>query len=80
VTVYGLNFNVTPIPFAYEKLFRRKIKIRWLKGVNNYFLQGVATTHGDMLRMLQQANNGRRLLHVEERRTANGTIYGIYTY
>jgi hypothetical protein len=82
--IFGLNFNKTPIPDGYKKKFAARISGKGL--VPGY-------TRGDMLRlvgvagdarsrdhMLIQANNGRRFLHVVERKTAGGPVFGIYTF
>lgn len=79
--VFGLNFNSTHIPPGWKRKFRDRVKIEWLTLRGSYYhLVGVATTKDDMHHMLIQANNGHRLLHVEERQAASGKCYGIYAY
>lgn len=78
--VYGLNFNNTKIPASYLRKFRKRIPIKWLPRGAFYRLVGVGDTQFSRDQMLDQAWNGRRLLHVEVRKTAGPTLYGVYAY
>lgn len=50
------------------------------KGYVNAHLVGVGQSAAERDQMLIQADNGTRILHVEERRTVGGTWYGIYAW
>ena len=78
--VYGLSFNGKDIPEGFKRKLAAKVRIEWLPRGHAYRLVGVATDKVSMLRALEQANNGRRLLHVEVRATAGTPIFGIYAY
>jgi hypothetical protein len=75
--IYGLNFNRTPIPPAIKRKFAARIRMADKAGW--WVLQGVATSFEESQRMLEQASNGRRKLHVEPRMTAGAPFCGIYT-
>lgn len=49
------------------------------RGWNWFELKGIGQSKEERDAMLIQANNGTRRLHVEERQTASGVWYGIYT-
>lgn len=72
--IFGLNFNRTELPPGYAKRFRKRLV---LNGVR-YQLQGIAESPLERDDMLVQATNGTRKLHVEVRRTAGPTLFGIY--
>lgn len=82
--IYGLNFNGTSIPPGIKSKFKRRLRLA--KRIVGYspavfgLLQGVGQSVEERDIMLVQANNHRRRLHVEERKGADGTWYGIYTY
>lgn len=80
MAVYGLNFNRTSIPEHLARRFAKRIRV----GDTWATLQGVCDSPQDRDRMLVQANNGRRGLHVETRRIkmASGIRewFGIYVY
>lgn len=80
--VYGLNFNGVPIPDAIQRKFSDRMDSKFRRVGKDrgcaWRLVGVATDADDKQRMLNQANNGHRKLHVVERKTAGGLFFGIY--
>ena len=92
--IYGLNFNETSIPLGVKAKFAARVRIsRRIMQTNPKtgrneviypaifaYLHGVGQSKMERDVMLLQADNGRRKLHVEERKTANGIWYGIYAY
>lgn len=78
--LYGLNFGRGEIPAGWARRFVKRIPIAWLPRGNAYRLVGVATNRESLKLALMQADNGRRLLHVEERQAASGPCFGIYAY
>lgn len=81
MAIYGLNFNGLEIPPGVKRKFGNKICIRRAQGKipSRYvFLKGVAQSPEERDAMLIVANNGHRVVHVEERKTASGIWYGIY--
>lgn len=77
--IYGLNFNGTQIPDGWKRRFAKQTRVPWYPKVW-FVLQGVGTDRESMLRMVEQAHNGRRNIHVKERATAAGPAFGVYTY
>ena len=86
--IYGLNFNRTQIPETIKRRFARTTRIalpesyrtRRNQTHSRAYLAGVATDSASRDAMLIQAQNGHRLLHVVERKTAGAAFYGIYVY
>jgi hypothetical protein len=79
--IFGLNFNGSHIPPAYARRFAKRLRRQSLHdGMVWFTLQGVATSEIEAAAMLTQADNGRRELHMERRKTASTDVFGIYTY
>lgn len=76
--IHGINFGCGEIPEGFARRFR-KVWREVPRGIA-YRLVGVATDRQSLSTALIQADNGRRKLHVEERKTAAGICYGIYAY
>jgi hypothetical protein len=87
MAIYGLNFNHSQIPTEFKRLFASRLNSKFKpvgadKGCT-WLLSGVATSFADRDRMLDQATNGHRQLHVVEKMTGTKKtgiylIFGIY--
>ena len=76
--IYGLNFNRTPIPPQHKRRFAARIKLAGMARNEWLYLAGICTEQAEVWRMVDQATNGHRQIHVRERSTKNGSICGIY--
>lgn len=71
---YGINWGLAPIPDGWRKKFAANKRFNG----ERYNLQGIAFSAETKDYMVAVATNGHRLIHVVERHTAIGKVYGIY--
>lgn len=86
--IYGLNFGAPDIPAELRKHFKPRIRRQADSGepLRVFCLVGVCTSDTERWQMTTQADNGRRLLHWEEKTwtikqvLGSSTWYAVYAH
>jgi len=93
--IYGINFRPKrpedgPVddmgfPPGYAKKFRKTCRLAAIADdgkakVVTFRLVGICESRDELHQMLIQADNGRRHLHTETRKTGRGPLFGVYAY